>query len=68
MVEKLRTNTKIARSSFGIMDPKTGRMYIIDEDGELGYLRAEEAAVEKDNLKKHPGVNTAANIALAGGL
>jgi hypothetical protein len=50
------------------MDPKTGRMYILDEDGQLGYLRAEEAGVEADNLKKNPGVNTAANIALAGGL
>ncbi|MEI6426159.1 MAG: hypothetical protein WCO66_02280 [Candidatus Absconditabacteria bacterium] len=68
MVEKLRTNTKIARSSFGVMDPKTGRMYIVDEDGQLGYLRAEEAAVEEDNLKKNLGVNTAANVAIAGGL
>jgi hypothetical protein len=61
MIEKLRINSKIARSNFGVMDPKTGRMYILDEDGQIGYLRAEEAGVEADNLKKNPGVNTIVN-------
>jgi len=61
MVEKLRGNTKIARSSFGVMDPKTGRMYILDEDGQLGYLRAEEASRQQYNLRKNPSLNSVVN-------
>jgi hypothetical protein len=61
MVEKLRTNSKISRSNFGVMDPTTRRMYILDEDGQLGYIRAEDARTERRNLRRMPGVNTVIN-------
>lgn len=68
MIEKLRTNSKIARSNFGVMDPMTGRMYIVDEDGQLGYIRAEDARTERRNLRRVIGTNTVATWAIAGGL
>ena len=54
MIEKLRTNTKIARTNFGVRDPMTGRLYILDEDGQFGYVRAED---KEDHIKKRNAGN-----------
>lgn len=55
MIEKLRTNTKVARTNFGVSDPTTGRVYILDEDGEFGYVRAEDATKNNPIRKRNAG-------------
>jgi len=35
LVKKMRENTKIARTNFGVRDCITGRTYILDSDGQL---------------------------------
>lgn len=35
MIQKLRENTKIARSNFAVKDNITGRVYVLDEDGKM---------------------------------
>lgn len=42
MIEKLRTNSKIARSNFGVTDEITWNMYILDSDWELGMVTKEK--------------------------
>lgn len=41
LIEDLRKNSKIARTSFGFEDSTTGRTYILDENGKFGYVTKE---------------------------
>lgn len=52
-IEKLRTNTKIARTNYGVRDPLTGRIYILDEEGRFGYISAEDAQQNNPIRKKN---------------
>jgi hypothetical protein len=38
LFNQLRQNTKISRTTFGVEDPRTGRVYIIDKDGDISYV------------------------------
>ncbi len=55
LIEKMRTNTKIARTSFGVKDPLTGKIYILDEEGKFWYITAEEAERRNPIKKRNAG-------------
>lgn len=42
LVKKLRENSKIDRSNFGVYDSLTKNTYIMDEDGQLGIVSRED--------------------------
>lgn len=52
MVKKMRENTKVARTNFWVRDYITGRTYILDSDGQLGYLSAEQASEEQNMIRR----------------
>lgn len=49
LIKKLRENSKINRSNFGVRDTVTKNIYIMDEDGQLGIVSPEDTG---DILKK----------------
>ncbi len=48
LMEKLRTNSKIARSNFGAIDDITWNLYILDSDGQFGMITKEQLDTEKN--------------------
>lgn len=52
LIKKMRENTKIARTNFGVKDCITGRTYILDSDGELWYITAEQTAADQNMVRK----------------
>lgn len=52
MVKKMRENTKIARTNFWVKDYITGRVYILDSDGQIWYLSAEQASENQNMIRK----------------
>lgn len=52
LINKMRENTKISRTSFGVRDCTTGRIYILDEDGKFGYVNAEYANTHRDIIRR----------------
>ncbi|HMS91410.1 MAG TPA: hypothetical protein PKC87_04275, partial [Candidatus Absconditabacterales bacterium] len=52
LINKMRENTKIARTNFGVRDCITGRTYILDSDGQLGYISAEQAAINPNMIRR----------------
>jgi len=52
LIKKMRENTKVARTNFGVKDCITGRTYILDADGELWYVNAEQAAANPEMIRK----------------
>ncbi|HKL44415.1 MAG TPA: hypothetical protein VJ892_03990 [Candidatus Absconditabacterales bacterium] len=51
-MEQLRTNSKIARSSFGVMDDITQNMYVLDDDGNFGVISAEKLDTEGNPMQR----------------
>lgn len=51
-IKALRKNSKIARTNFGVRDYITGRTYILDSDGNLGYLTPEQAAANQNTIRR----------------
>lgn len=49
MIEKLRTNSKIARSNFWVTDDITWNMYILDSDWEFGMVTKEKLSLPGGN-------------------
>jgi hypothetical protein len=52
LIKKMRENTKIARTNFWVKDCITGRTYILDSDGQLWYITAEQAASDQNMIRK----------------
>ncbi len=52
MIEKLRTNSKIARSNFWVMDDVTQNMYILDDDWNFGIISSEKLDTEWNPMHK----------------
>lgn len=52
VITKLRENTKIARTNFWVKDNMTGRTYILDSDGQLWYINAEQAATDPHMIRR----------------
>lgn len=52
LINKMRENSKIARTNFGVKDYITGRTYILDSDGQLGYLSAEQANENQNMIRR----------------
>lgn len=52
LIKKMRENSKVARTNFGVKDCITGRTYILDADGQLGYINAEQAATDPEMIRK----------------
>lgn len=52
VVKKMRENTKVARTNFWVKDYITGRTYILDSDGQIWYLSAEQAAEDQNMIRK----------------
>ncbi|MCX6824516.1 MAG: hypothetical protein NT085_05325 [candidate division SR1 bacterium] len=52
MIKKMRENSKIARTNFGVKDAITGRTYILDSDGQLGYINAEQAEANPNMIRR----------------
>lgn len=68
MIQKLRENTKIARSNFAVKDNITGRVYVLDEDGKMWYIPAERPnPIRKMNAAKLAGKAAFTWGLLAGG-
>lgn len=42
LISKLRENSKINRTDFGVKDDITGNMYVLDQDGEFGMITRED--------------------------
>ena len=42
LISKLRENSKINRTDFGVLDDITGNMYVLDQDGEFGMITRED--------------------------
>jgi len=42
LTKKLRENSKISRSNFGVRDELTQNIYVIDEDGQFGIISPED--------------------------
>lgn len=51
-IKKMRKNTKIARTNFWVKDCITGRTYILDSDGQLWYVTAEQAATDQNMIRR----------------
>jgi hypothetical protein len=43
LVDKLRENRRVANKHFGVVDPMTKGVYMIDTDGEWSYIEPENA-------------------------
>ncbi len=52
LVKKMRENTKVARTNFGVRDCITGRTYILDSDGHLGYLKPEQSNEHQNMIRR----------------
>jgi len=52
LIKKMRENSKVARTNFWIKDVITGRTYILDADGQLGYINAKQAANDPEMIRK----------------
>ena len=52
LIKKMRENSKVARTNFWVKDYITGRTYILDSDGQLGYINAEQAANDPEMIRK----------------
>jgi hypothetical protein len=52
LINKMRENTKISRTSFGVRDCTTGRIYVLDEDGKFWYVNAEYANTHRDIIRR----------------
>lgn len=67
LITNMRKNTKIARSNFWVLDPMTGRAYIMDEDGEFGYIQA-ETIKQRNPIRRNNAAKIAGKAIVTGGL
>jgi len=52
LINKLRTNSKIAKTNFAVRDDVTWRTYVLDDDWKFGYLSHRDAMNNAARIKK----------------
>ncbi|MEI7918905.1 MAG: hypothetical protein WCH65_01465 [bacterium] len=52
LVKKMRENSKVAKTNFGVKDNISGRTYILDADGQLGYLTPEQTNEQQKTIRR----------------